>query len=149
MSMKAIPVFLAALILLALLLFGAGQANNPNTEPALGPAWTDGMVQPADRPAEKAMRNLYEKGIGDAWAGGSPFSSGTEAGEIEAKSKACPVVNYQLIGFLNVTSGIIIATDSGSSMRLTPDAGIYPVYGYFDADKMTGIFIDFNSTVVA
>ena len=93
------------------------------------------------------MEKLFEKGIGDPWVSGEPFSSGL--GDNEVQGKACPVVNYQLLGLLNVTTGLIIATDSGNSMRLIPGSGTYPVYGYFEANKMTGIFIDFNSTLVA
>lgn len=147
--MKAIQIFLAAAMLLAMVPPGAAQAGN-GTAAALNQdlAWTeDQKPQPADRPAEAAMKNLFEKGIGDPWVGGEPFSSGMSNSEVQ--DKACPVVSYQLLGFLNVTTGLIIATDSGSSMRLIPGAGAYPVYGYFEEDKMTGIFIDFNSTLVA
>ena len=150
---KAMPAILAAAILAALLVIGAGQMEKNTADAAtlnqdlslLG----DKQPLPMERPAEAAMRDLFEKGIGDPWAGGEPFSSSNGIEGDEAKIKTCPLFSYQLIGMLNVTTGLIIASDSGSSMRLIPGAGAYPVYGYFEADKMTGIFIDFNSTLVA
>lgn len=121
---KAILVFLAATMLLALSPLGASQVEN--------------------RPAENAMENLFNKGIGNAWAGGEPFSSSTATGEGLTQSTRC-VPNYNIIGFLNVTTGLIVASD-GMSMRFNPGAGNYPVYGYFQGDKLTGIFIDFESS---
>lgn len=150
---KAMPAFLAAAMLAALLTIGVGQTEKSGADAAvldqdlslLG----DNRPQPMDRPAEAAMRELFEKGIGDPWTGGEPFSSSSGIGEDESKIKTCPVFSYQLLGLLNVTTGLIIASDSGSSMQLIPGAGAYPVYGYFEEDKMKGIFIDFNSTFMA
>lgn len=127
---KAILVFLAAAMLLALSPLGVAQVEN--------------------RTAESAAMELFNKGIGDAWVGGEPFSSDNGvADDFGTKSvQACPI-SYRFIGFLNVTTGLIVASDSGSSIRFVPGAGNYPVYGYFEADRMTGIFIDFNSTLPA
>jgi len=121
---KAILVFLAATMLLALSPLGASQVEN--------------------RPAENAMENLFNKGIGNAWAGGEPFSSSTATGDSQTQSARC-VPNYNIIGFLNVTTGLIVASD-GMSMRFNPGPGNYPVYGYFQGEKLTGIFIDFESS---
>lgn len=101
-----------------------------------------GTCQVESRPAENAMENLYNKGIGHAWTGGEPFSSGTETGGIQMQNAKC-ASDYSIIGYLNVTSGIIVACDS-MSMRFNPGPGNYPVYGYFQGDKLTGIFIDFE-----
>ena len=146
------PAFLAAVVLVALFGIGAGQmeksadAASSNQDLSL---LGDKQPQPMDRPAEAAMRELFEKGIGDPWEGGEPFSSSNGIAGDEAKIKTCPLFSYQFIGMLNVTTGLIIASDSGSSMRLIPGAGAYPVYGYFEEGKMTGIFNDFNSTLMA
>jgi hypothetical protein len=121
---KTILVLLAATALLALSSLGAGQVEN--------------------RPAENAMENLFNKGIGHAWVGGEPFSSSTETGGVQMQNAKC-APDYSIIGFLNVTSGLIVASDS-MSMRFNPGPGNYPVYGYFQADKLTGIFIDFESS---
>ena len=145
------PAFLAAVVLVALFGIGAGQmeksadAASSNQDLSL---LGDKQPQPMDRPAEAAMRELFEKGIGDPWEGGEPFSSSNGIAGDEAKIKTCPLFSYQFIGMLNVTEGMIIASDAGSSMRLIPGMGAYPVYGYFEEGKMTGIFIDFNSTLV-
>ena len=149
--MRAVPAFLAAAILLALLAIGPVQAEESNADADTmnqDLSLLGDRPQPKDRPAESAMRELFEKGIGSPWVGGEPFSSSNGIVENEGKIKTCPIVSYQFIGMLNVTTGFIIASDSGSSMRLIPGAGTYPVYGYFEEGKMTGIFIDFNSTLV-
>jgi len=149
---KAMPAFLAAAMLAALLTIGAGQMEKSNADAATlnqDLSLPGDRPQPMDRPAEAAMRELFEKGIGGPWEGGEPFSSSNGIGRDEAKIKTCPLFSYQFIGMLNVTTGLIIASDSGSSMRLIPGAGAYPVYGYFEEGKMTGIFIDFNSTLMA
>jgi hypothetical protein len=52
--------------------------------------------------------------------------------------------DYKIVGYLNVASGLIVASDSGNSLHFTPGPGNYPVYGYFKANKMVGIFIDFG-----
>ena len=148
---KTMPAFLAAAMLAALLMIGAGQMEKSADAAVLNQdlSLPGDKPQPMDRPAEAAMRELFEKGIGDPWAGGEPFSSSNGIGGDESKIKTCPLFSYQFIGMLNVTTGLIIASDSGSSMRLIPGAGAYPVYGYFEEDKMKGIFIDFNSTFMA
>ena len=119
---KAVLVLLAAAVLLAVSPLGACQVEN--------------------RPAENAMENLYNKGIGHAWTGGEPFSSGSETDGTMMQNAKC-ASDYNIIGYLNVTSGIIVACDS-MSMRFNPGPGNYPVYGYFQGDKLTGIFIDFE-----
>ena len=145
------PAFLAAAMLAALLTIGAGQLEKSTADAVLNQdlALAGDRPQPMDRPAEAAMRELFEKGIGSPWAGGEPFSSSNGIEGDEAKIKTCPLFSYQFVGVLNVTTGLIIASDSGSSMRLMPGMGAYPVYGYFEEGKMTGIFIDFNSTLMA
>ncbi len=127
---KAILVFLAAAMLLASSPLGVAQVEN--------------------RTAESAAMELFNKGIGDPWVGGEPFSSDSGVAEDFGTEsvQACPI-SYRFIGFLNVTSGLIIASDSGSSIHISPGVGNYPVYGYFEADRMTGIFIDFNSILSA
>ncbi len=139
---KTILILLAAALLL------------PFIGMALAEATTDLSDQVEKRPTEQTMENLYNKGIGDAWVGGEPFSSDNSDGSTseavsgDAKSRAVSaspeVPDYRMIGYLNVTSGVIIASDGGSSLRLTPRAGDYPVYGYFEQDQMVGIFIDFR-----
>lgn len=149
--MKSLPAFLAAAMLLALLTIGAGQTEKSTADAATldQDLYLSGeRPQPMDRPAEAAMKELFEKGIGGPWVGGEPFSSSSGMSE-EAKIKTCPLISYQFLGWLNVSTGFIIASDSGSSMRLIPGAGAYPVYGYFEEDRMTGIFVDFNSTLLA
>ena len=105
-----------------------------------------GFCQVENRPVETVAENLFNKGIGDAWAGGDPFASSTGMGYNKMQSSAGFDSNYRIIGYLNVTSGLIVAGDSGNSLRFTPGPGSYPVYGYFEANKMTGIFIDFGSS---
>ncbi len=139
---KTILILLAAALLL------------PFIGMALAEATTDLSDQVEKRPTEQTMENLYNKGIGDSWVGGEPFSSESsdgstsEAASGDAKGRtvgAAPATpDYRMIGCLNVTSGVIIASDGGSSLRLTPSAGDYPVYGYFEQDQMVGIFIDFR-----
>ena len=147
------PAFLAAVTLVALFGIGAGQTEKSAADAAASnqdlSLLGDKQPQPMDRPAEAAMRELFEKGIGGPWEGGEPFSSSNGIGGDDAKIKTCPLFSYQFIGMLNVTAGMIIASDSGSSMRLIPGMGAYPVYGYFEEGKMKGIFIDFNSTLMA
>jgi len=101
-----------------------------------------GFDQVENRPAETAAENLYNKGIGSAWVSGEPFSQGTSAADGQAVGER-QIPEYQIIGYLNSTSGLIIAGDS-NSMRFNPGPGCFPVYGYFEGDKMTGIYIDLN-----
>ena len=102
-----------------------------------------GGAQVEKRPAEAAAENLYNKGIGNAWTGGEPFSSGAPAGESQGNGIAGPNLDLRIIGYLDVASGMIIASDGGNSLHFKPGPGNYPVYGYFEADKLMGIFIDF------
>jgi hypothetical protein len=123
---KPVRVLLVAAMLLTLLPLGTCQLEN--------------------RPAEAAMENLFNRGIGNPWVGGEPFSSG--AGTTENRmSCAAGQESYQIIGFLNVSTGLIIAGDVGGSLRFAPGPGNYPVYGYFEANKMTGIFVDLSQVV--
>ncbi|MFZ2470398.1 MAG: hypothetical protein WAW52_00500 [Methanothrix sp.] len=101
-----------------------------------------GLAQVEKRPVEAAAENLFNKGIGNAWTGGDPFASSTGADKIHGAASLDS--DYRIIGYLNVASGLIVASDSGNSLHFTPGPGNYPVYGYFKADKMVGIFIDFN-----
>jgi hypothetical protein len=97
-----------------------------------------------ERPVEAAAENLFNKGIGNAWVGGDPFASSTGTGHDMVHGVASLDSDYRIIGYLNVASGLIVASDSGNSLHFTPGPGNYPVYGYFKADKMVGIFIDFG-----
>jgi hypothetical protein len=124
MFAKAILVLLAAALLLPMLPLGGAQVET--------------------RPVESAAENLFNKGIGHAWVGGDPFASSTGMGYNEMQSAASLDSDYRIIGYLNVTTGLIVASDSGNSLHFTPGPGSYPVYGYFRANKMTGIFIDFG-----
>jgi hypothetical protein len=101
------------------------------------------LAQVEKRPAEAAAENLFNKGIGSAWTGGEPFSSGAPAGESQVNGIAVPNLDLRIIGYLDVASGMIIASDGGNSLHFKPSPGNYPVYGYFEADKLMGIFIDF------
>lgn len=103
-----------------------------------------GVGQVEMRPAEAAAENLFNKGIGHPWVGGDPFASGT--GYNQMHGAASLYTNYQIIGYLDVATGLIVAGDSGKSLRFTPGPGSYPVYGYIKANKITGIFIDFSSS---
>ena len=124
MFSKAIFVLLAAALVLAMLPLS--------------------MAQVEKRPSEAAAENLFNKGIGKPWVGGEPFAWGTGMGYNKMQSAASLDSNYQIIGYLDVTTGLIVASDSGMSLHFTPGPGSYPVYGYFKANKLMGIFIDFN-----
>jgi hypothetical protein len=124
MFAKAVLVMLVAALLLSMLPLGGAQVEK--------------------RPVESAAENLFNKGIGNAWVGGDPFASSTGTGYDRMHGAASLDLDYRIIGYLNVASGLIVASDSGNSLHFTPGAGNYPVYGYFKADKMMGIFIDFS-----
>ena len=103
-----------------------------------------GGAQVEKRSVEAAAENLFNKGIGNAWVGGDPFASSTGTGHDMMHGMASLDSDYRIIGYLNVASGLIVASDSGNSLHFTPGPGNYPVYGYFKANKMVGIFIDFG-----
>jgi hypothetical protein len=124
MFAKAILVLLVAALVLPMLPLSMGLGEN--------------------RPGEAAAESLFDKGIGKPWVGGDPFASSTGTGYNHMQFAASLDSNYQLIGYLDVTTGLIVASDSGKSLHLTPGPGSYPVYGYFKANKLRGIFIDFN-----
>jgi hypothetical protein len=124
MFAKATLVLLVAALLLPMLALGVGELEN--------------------RPVEAVAENLFNKGIGNAWVGGDPFASGTGTGYDMMHGAASLGSDYKIVGYLNVASGLIVASDSGNSLHFTPGPGNYPVYGYFKADKMVGIFIDFG-----
>ena len=96
------------------------------------------------RPVESVAENLFNKGIGNAWVGGEPFASGKGTGPEMMHGAARLDSDYKIVGYLNVASGLIVASDGGNSLHFTPGPGYYPVYGYFKADQMMGIFIDFG-----
>jgi hypothetical protein len=98
------------------------------------------------RPAEKAAENLLNKGIGGPWVGGDPFGSNQGADHGHAYGLLNPSPIYRIIGYLDVTTGLIIAADGGKSLQLKPGPGKYPVYGYFSGNKLVGLFIDFSSS---
>ena len=111
------------------------------------PALAAGVGNVEYRPAEKAAENLFNKGIGGPWVGGDPFGSnhGTDYGH--AYGLLNPSPNYQIIGYLDVTTSVVIAADSGENLPFRPGRpGKYPVYGYFSGSKLVGLFIDFNSS---
>jgi hypothetical protein len=124
MFAKATLVLLVAALLLSMLPLGGAQVEK--------------------RPVESAAENLFNKGIGNAWVGGDPFASSTGTGYNQMHGLASLELDYRIIGYLNVASGLIVASDNGNSLHFTPGPGNYPVYGYFKGDKMMGIFIDFN-----
>jgi hypothetical protein len=126
MFAKAILVLLAAALLLPMLALGVGEVEK--------------------RPVETVAENLFNKGIGNAWVGGDPFASSTGMGYNKMQGTASLDSDYRIIGYLDVTSGLFIASDSGNSLHFTPGTGNYPVYGCFEANKMVGIFIDFGSS---
>jgi len=139
MFAKAILVLLVAALLLSMLPLGGAQDDT-----GLGKNLFDSMVQPGKRPVESAAENLFNKGIGNAWVGGDPFASSTGTGYNQMHGVASLDLDYRIIGYLNVASGLIVASDSGNSLHFTPGPGNYPVYGFFRANKMVGIFIDFS-----
>jgi hypothetical protein len=124
MFAKGILVLLAAALMLSMLPLGGAQVEK--------------------RPVEAAAENLFNKGIGNAWAGGEPFASSAGTGSNQMHNVASLYSDCRIIGYLNVASGLIVASDGGNSLHFTPGPGNYPVYGYFKDDKMMGIFIDFG-----
>lgn len=102
------------------------------------------------RPGEKGAENLFNKGIGGPWVGGEPFTSDlfksdmNKAGYKQIKKDPYPLASCQLMGYLNVASGLIVASDTGNSLKLNPGPGCYPVYGCFENGKLVGLFIDFR-----
>ena len=124
MFTKAILVLLVAASLLSMLPLGGAQVEK--------------------RPAEAAAENLFNKGIGSAWAGGEPFASSGETGSNQMQGIESLYSDCRIIGYLNVVTGLILASDGGNSMHFTPSPGNYPVYGYFKDERLMGIFIDFG-----
>ncbi len=110
------------------------------------PALTSGIGNIEYRPAEKVAEDLFYKGIGKPWVGGDPFKSTSGTDHAWVHGAPTPSTSYQIMGYLDVCSSLIIAPDVGNSILLKPGAGRYPVYAYFNGDKMTGIFIDFSSS---
>jgi hypothetical protein len=110
------------------------------------PVLTSGVGNVESRPAEKVAEDLFNKGIGNPWVSGDPFKSTSGTDHAWVQGAPTPSPSYQIIGYLDVYSGLIIAPDAGNSILLKPGAGRYPVYAYFNGDKMTGIFIDFSSS---
>lgn len=124
MFTKAILVLLVAASLLSMLPLGGAQVEK--------------------RPAEAAAENLFNKGIGSAWVGGDPFASSGATDSNQMQSVASLYSDCRIIGYLNVATGLIVASDGGNSLHFAPGPGNYPVYGYFRDDRMMGIFIDFG-----
>jgi hypothetical protein len=110
------------------------------------PALASGVGNVEYRPAEKVAEDLFNKGIGEPWVSGDPFKSTSGMDHALVRGTPTPFTSYQILGYLDVFSGLIIAPDAGNSILLKPGAGRYPVYAYFNGDKMTGIFIDFSSS---
>jgi hypothetical protein len=109
------------------------------------PALAAGVGNVEYRPAEKSAENLFNKGIGGPWVGGNPFGSTQGTDHSHAFALLNPSPSYRIIGYLDVTTGLIIAADGGKSLQLKPGPGNYPVYGYFSGNKLVGVFIDFSS----
>ncbi len=124
MFTKAVLVLLVAASLLSMLSLGGAQVDK--------------------RPAEAAAENLFNKGIGSAWVGGEPFASSGATGSNQMQGVASLYSDCRIIGYLNVATGLIVASDGGNSMHFTPGPGNYPVYGYFKDERLMGIFIDFG-----
>jgi len=124
MFAKAILALLAAALMLSMLPLGGAQVEK--------------------RPVEAAAENLFNKGIGSAWAGGEPFASSAATSSNQMQGVASLYSDCRIIGYLNVASGLIVASDGGNSLHFTPGPGNYPVYGYFEGDKLMGISIDFG-----
>jgi hypothetical protein len=124
MFAKAVLVLLAAALMLSMLPLGVAQVEK--------------------RPAEAAAENLFNKGIGSAWAGGEPFASSAAKSSNQMQGVASLYSDCRIIGYLNVASGLIVASDGGNSIHFKPAPGNYPVYGYFQDDKLMGISIDFG-----
>ena len=124
MFAKAILALLAAALMLSMLPLGGAQVEK--------------------RPVEAAAENLFNKGIGSAWAGGEPFASSAATSSNKMQGVASLYSDCRIIGYLNVASGLIVASDGGNSLHFTPGPGNYPVYGYFEGDKLMGISIDFG-----
>ena len=103
-----------------------------------------GMAQVEKRPAEAAAENLFNKGIGSAWVGGESFASSAAKSSNQMQSMASLYSDCRIIGYLNVVTGLIVASDGGNSIHFNPGPGNYPVYGYFEGDKLMGISIDFG-----
>jgi hypothetical protein len=110
------------------------------------PALAAGVGNVEYRPAEKTAENLFNKGIGGPWVGGDPFGSTQGTDHSHAFALLNPSPSYRIIGYLDVTTGLIIAADGGNSVQLKPGPGKYPVYGYFSGNKLVGVFIDFSSS---
>jgi hypothetical protein len=100
------------------------------------------------RPTEKVAEDLFNKGIGKPWVGGDPFKSTSVMDPAWVHGAPTPSTRYQIMGYLDVCSGLIIAPDAGNSILVRPGAGYYPVYAYFHGAKMTGLFIDFSSGLI-
>lgn len=102
------------------------------------------------RPGEKGAENLFNKGFGDPWVGGEPFQSDLFNSDMDKADRMAketfqyPVASCQLMGYLNVASGLIVASDEGNSLKLNPGPGCYPVYGCFEKGKLVGLFVDFR-----
>ena len=124
MFAKAVLVLLAAALMLSMLPLG--------------------MAQVEKRPAEATAENLFNKGIGSAWVGGEPFASSAAKSSNQMQSVASLYSDCRIIGYLNVVTGLIVASDGGNSIHFKPGPGNYPVYGYFQDDKLMGISIDFG-----
>jgi hypothetical protein len=124
MFAKAVLVLLAAVLMLSMLPLGGAQVEK--------------------RPAEAAAENLFNKGIGSAWVGGEPFASNAAKSSNQMQSVASIYSDCRIIGYLNVATGLIVASDGGNSIHFKPAPGNYPVYGYFKGEKIMGIFIDFG-----
>ena len=76
--------------------------------------------------------------------GGDSLKSTLGMDHSHAYNALNPSTSYQIIGYLDVSTGLIIAADGGKSLRLKPGPGSYPVYGYFSGNKLVGLFIDIS-----
>jgi len=98
-----------------------------------------------NRPGEKAAEDLFNKGIGQPWIGGEPFKSSFPAESWQSFALR-PYTSCRIIGYLNVGSSFGLVGDTGNSLQFAPGPGSYPVYGYVNGGRLTGIFIDLSNS---
>jgi hypothetical protein len=122
---KAVLIIIIAALLLPILAFASGEVES--------------------RSGEKAAEYLFNKGIGRSWVGGEPFRS-TYWTEPTQTFAVRPYTSNHIIGYLNAGNSFSILSDTGKSLQLITGPGSYPVYAYYNGNKMTGLFIDLSSS---
>lgn len=113
------------------------------------------------RPAEAAMEQLFNKGIGSPWVGGEPFSSSstgsivkdvkgvpaTQATGITSKPLEPMAAEYRLVGTIDSPSGLQLSDPSsynGTTMGISVSglAGRYNVYEVYEDGIFKGLLFD-------